>query len=131
MSSKSILVVDDDFDLRQNIVQALKMENYIVHEATNGQEALDFLEHHAEAQDIGCIVLDLMMPIMDGKVFLDVLEKKYPKTHAKIPIIVATAKGSPIRPEVVEHAVARIQKPMDLDELYRVVHEHCGSSKKD
>lgn len=126
MKCKSILVVDDDFDLRQVIVDALASENYRVFEATNGQEALDILENQEDRNEIGCIILDLMMPVMDGVKFLEIIREKYSSTIGKIPVIVATAKGSPINPSVVSNTVGKIQKPMELETLYQTVRRCCG-----
>ncbi|MBC7692423.1 MAG: hypothetical protein H7222_11725 [Methylotenera sp.] len=66
------------------------------------------------------------MPRMTGDEFYRVLQKDHADTWARIPIIVATAKGSPKSPSQIPGAVERIQKPMDLDELFRVVEKQCG-----
>lgn len=124
-----MLVVDDDFDLRENIAMALEAENYKVFRAANGLEALDLLLAKSESENIGCIILDLMMPEMDGRQFLEVVRDHHQERLGKIPVIVATAKGSPINPETVPNAVERIQKPMELNELYRVVKKYCGHAQ--
>lgn len=125
MSFKPILIVDDDLDIRSNILLALQMEGYEVYEAGNGVEALDFLTQKNHADKIGCIVLDLMMPKMDGLQFLAVLQSQYPDTLAKIPIVVATAQGSSGSNALIPNTVAKLQKPMELDELYRVIARYC------
>ncbi len=126
MSCKSILVVDDDFDLRQNIVQALESAGYTIYQATNGVEALQLLREHRQNNQIGCIILDMMMPVMDGATFLQVFKNDLPDLYTQTPVIIATAAGSPINPLKVPTDCERIQKPMDLDELYAVVKRHCG-----
>lgn len=127
MNCKGILVVEDDVDIRKQLVRALKDEGYTtVHVAGNGVEAFKILENLSDDEIPGCIILDLMMPEMDGIVFMDTIEKLHKDRYGKIKIIVATAKGSPINPEKIPNAVERIQKPFDLDELYRVVEIHCG-----
>lgn len=125
MSFKALLVVDDDEDIRSNLVLALQMEGYQVFEATNGVEALDFLTQNNNAEKVGCILLDLMMPKMDGLQFLAILESQYAETLAKIPIIVATAQGASSSNSQIPNTVAKLQKPMELDELYAVVEKYC------
>lgn len=125
MSCKSILVVEDDEDIRRQVVQALELEDYEVHQASNGQEALNYLLSLPESQNPMCMILDLMMPIMDGKTLMQEIHDKHKSRLGSIPIIVATAKASPVETNL-PYAVERVQKPFNLDELYRVVKEHCG-----
>lgn len=118
---KNVLVIDDDLDLRETIAMALEAENYHVLMAANGKSALELLREKSP-EDFSCIVLDLMMPEMDGKEFLRCLHEEYPE-FARIPVIVATAMGVPVQSIAIPYPVSRIQKPMELDELYRVVHD--------
>jgi CheY-like chemotaxis protein len=125
MKCKPILIVDDDLDIRSNLVLALQMEGHEVFEAGNGVEALDFLTQGTNAERIGCILLDLMMPKMDGLQFLAILQSQYADTLAKIPIIIATAQGSSASTSQIPNTVAKLQKPMDLDQLYAAIEKHC------
>lgn len=126
MSCKPILVVEDDEDIRMNLVLALESEGYSVYEAENGKVAIDLLLSLSEDRLPSCIILDLMMPEMDGKEFVDTMARDHPALLAKLNIVVSTAKGSAIDPKVIAVAVERIQKPMDLDLLYQVVRKYCG-----
>ena len=126
MKCKQILVVEDDEDIRIQVTQALKFEGYEVLTATNGKQALDILLNLPSEEMPGCMILDLMMPEMDGKTLIETIQKNYLKRFEDVKIIIATAKGSPVNPDSVPGAVERIQKPFDLDELYRLVEEHCG-----
>jgi CheY-like chemotaxis protein len=128
MNFKPVLVVDDDIDIRSNILLALRMEGYEVFEAGNGVEALDFLTQKNHAERIGCILLDLMMPKMDGLQFLAVIQSQYPDTLGKIPVVVATAQGSSLINSQIPNTVAKLQKPMELDDLYRVVAKYCQTN---
>ena len=74
----------------------------------------------------GCIIIDLMMPIMDGKTLMQTIDRDYKSRFLGIKVVKATAKGSSINPASVPPAVQRIQMPFDLEELYRVVELHCG-----
>ncbi len=80
-----ILVVDDEKDLRLVISDFLIKEGYEVLEASNGAKALEVVYEH---EDIKCIVLDVMMPVMDGWSTLRELKKSY----AEIPVIMLTAR---------------------------------------
>lgn len=126
MSCKTIMVVEDDEDIRKSVVKALKSEGYEVIFAENGRVALDVLAKLSAEELPGCMILDLMMPEMDGKSLLDTIEREYKDTYGTIKVLIATAKGSPISPEVVPQTVERIQKPFELEELFKVVEKHCG-----
>ena len=82
-----VIVIDDTADARRLIRRILQSQgNFTIFEASNGKEGLELI--HTELPDL--IILDLMMPDMDGFAILDVL-KSTPET-AKIPVIVSTAK---------------------------------------
>jgi PAS domain S-box-containing protein len=82
----TVLVVDDDEAMLEIVQRKLQNAGYPVVTATNGKKGLDVLE----AENPGLIVLDLMMPEMDGFEFLRRL-KQHPR-HSQLPVIVATAK---------------------------------------
>ena len=82
---KKILVVEDDNTIHKLIEETLKKENYLVKNAYSGTEALTIIKN----DNIDLILLDLMLPGIDGE---DII-KKINKT---IPIIVISAKTSPI-----------------------------------
>jgi CheY-like chemotaxis protein len=69
MNKNSVLIVEDDTDLREAYMMILQSEGIDVHAAQNGKEALDILEKKG---DPGIIFLDLRMPVMDGLEFLKV-----------------------------------------------------------
>ena len=82
-----IAIVDDEPDARRLIRRILQSQgNYTIFEATNGKEAVDVVNREIP----NLVILDLMMPEMDGFSVMDALRKK-PET-AEIPIIVLTAK---------------------------------------
>ncbi|MEP7125510.1 MAG: response regulator, partial [Byssovorax sp.] len=83
---RSVLIVDDDYDLRETMRDVLEEEGYLVNTASNGQEALDLLRD-GESPEV--VVLDLMMPVMDGWHFLDELERD--GALADIPVVVMSA----------------------------------------
>ena len=85
MDKMKILVVDDESRMRKLVHDFLARNNYDVIEAANGEEALDIFY---EDKDIALIILDVMMPKMDGwEVFAEI------RRNSKVPIIMLTAKG--------------------------------------
>ncbi|MCK8824033.1 hybrid sensor histidine kinase/response regulator [Fuchsiella alkaliacetigena] len=86
--NSSVLVVEDDQQTRELLRKILESEDYAVLEAENGQVALDILR---EIDDLpGIILLDLMMPQMDGFQFVEELNKEV--DYHNIPVLVITAK---------------------------------------
>jgi PAS domain S-box-containing protein len=82
-----VLVVEDDEPTRELVTRTLRAAGHEVIEAENGQVALERLDEAAPPQ---VIVLDLMMPVMDGMMFLHHLRAK--EAYADVPVIVATAQ---------------------------------------
>ena len=82
-----ILVVEDDSAMRDLLHRTLEKENWVVNEAANGRLGLERLRHHIPQ----LILLDLMMPEMDGFEFVSELRKHPEWTH--VPILVLTAKN--------------------------------------
>lgn len=80
----NVLIIDDEDLIRDVVKEYCLNENYKVFEASNGIEGLDILEN----EDIDIIVLDIMMPKMDGLYFFSKMKEKY-----NIPTIVLSARG--------------------------------------
>ncbi len=110
-----VLVVDDDPGIRECVAELLSFEGFRVLEARNGREGLELLERARPA----VVVLDLMMPLMNGWEFRD--EQKRRPEVANIPVIVVTAHNNP---NVDADRV--LPKPFDMDVLIRAVHECTG-----
>jgi two-component system chemotaxis response regulator CheY len=108
-----ILLVDDDVELRDELAAALVDAGYEVLGASNGREALDLLKAAPLPQ---LILLDLLMPVMNGWDFCDATRGD-PKV-ARIPIVVTSGAASrdPQSPYFIDVADF-VTKPFDLDEL--------------
>jgi len=119
---RSILVVEDDNDIREALSQVLQDEGYQVGEAANGQEALDRL-HNGCHPDL--IVLDLMMPVMDGWQFRR--EQQRDPELAGIPVVVVSADGSVRQKAASIGATSYVKKPIDFATLLDVVGQHAAS----
>jgi two-component system chemotaxis response regulator CheY len=112
-----VLVVDDDPDLGEMMAQLLRGEGFDTEVAINGQDALD--KAHANPPQV--ILLDMMMPVMDGWTFL--AHQRKDAALAIIPVIVLSAVP-PARLANVG-AAATLQKPFDLNELLATLRAHC------
>jgi len=81
-----VLVVDDDLDLLELSAVSLAAKGFEVLQAKNGKEALEWLDR--KASEIKLIILDIVMPEMDGFEFMEVVRKK--EQYKNIPIIVTS-----------------------------------------
>lgn len=117
---KTILVVDDNDDLRELYGTTLRRAGFVVSEAENGEVALAVLEHSKVAPSL--LLLDLMMPVMNGVELMRVLHDS--GRLAGLPVIVLTAGG---RPSDVPGANKFIRKPVDACLLLELVRELCSS----
>ena len=128
MRVRHVMVVEDDTDLRLNIAELLRSEGYDVQEAGHGQEALQLLRRLPPEARPCCIILDLMMPVMPGEVFVRELAAKHPQDLGRIPIIVTTAKGSADEGiDVPPRTAALLRKPFEIDDLLGVIAQHCNT----
>jgi len=115
MDASYVLVVDDDPAIRGLVGDALRGQGYTVDLAAHGREALDAVRARRPAT----VVLDLMMPVMDGFTFMETCHREH--LCNDVPIVVISA---------VQHAMTRVRdvpvhasitKPFDLDDLIRTV----------
>ena len=113
-----ILVVEDHDSARTALTKLLTSTGYDVVEAPNGSDALAQL---ATGPRPDLILLDLMMPVMDGWQFRQ--EQIRDAALADIPVIVVSAAGRERLEKI--HANAYLSKPVDLDELLGCVTQFC------
>lgn len=110
-----VLVVDDDAELREVVAMILRAEGHEVVEAANGAEALSALDRHR----IDVIVLDMLMPVMDGWQFAAAYKDR---TGAmKAPIIALTAAADAAKRAHEIEADALVEKPFELAALLEAV----------
>lgn len=114
-----ILLVDDDKDVREALGCILELKGYSVDTAENGADALQKLRCSGPP----CVVvLDLMMPVMDGWEFRNELLKH--DDLESVPVVVISGVAEYPAARSVD-AVAHLRKPVDLASLYRLLQEHC------
>jgi CheY-like chemotaxis protein len=114
-----VLVVDDDPDILDAICDILESEGYVTRRARHGQEALERLG--TELPQL--ILLDLMMPVMDGVSFAHALAER--RIRPEIPIVVISADGSAQKASSIG-ARAFLAKPFDIDALLAEVARHSS-----
>jgi CheY-like chemotaxis protein len=109
-----VLVVEDDPDIRELLCEVLSEAGCRAESAVNGQDALEVLARRAPPR---LILLDVMMPVMDGATFLARL-RQVPE-WLRVPVVVISASLQ------VPEADAVLRKPVDLEELMRTVSRFC------
>ena len=116
----SILIIEDDEGIRTSLRLALEFEGYTVFTAANGKEGLDVLPTMPRP----CLILlDLMMPVMNGWEFIKALEEG-DVTLATIPVVIVTAFAEQAQ---ALKSKGVIKKPVDLDVLFQAVKKWCPS----
>ncbi|WP_377473766.1 MAG: response regulator [Microcoleus anatoxicus] len=120
----SILVVEDSWLTRRVICKILRAEGYETWEASSGPEALELLD----TQTPNCMLLDLLMPDMEGREVLQAMREK----GIKVPVIVITADiQSTTREECMElGALAVIHKMPNSDELVGWIKKALSASEE-
>jgi CheY-like chemotaxis protein len=108
----TVLVIDDDEGIRTALAEVLELFGYQVAVAADGQEGVELLEVGLEPN---AIVLDLMMPRMDGWTFLSHI--RHDPKFQDLPVVVTSAVAS----QSPEGADACLQKPFDVGQLDREV----------
>ncbi|WP_437744671.1 response regulator [Sorangium sp. So ce1504] len=117
-----ILVVEDDLDIRSILTQLLAFEGYDVEEAADGAEALALLRRDAPP---ALILLDLMMPVMDGWQLRAELQRD--PALASIPVVIVSADVR-VEQEASRLRVAGLlKKPLQIEPLLELVHRICGA----
>ena len=120
-AARHILVVEDDPGIREAVSEILELEGFLVTCAANGAEALIRLggpDHRP-----GLILLDLMMPVMDGWTFHQALAGLPGLSTIPVVVLSATAPQDPRTPDLAVAAV--LAKPFELQRLLDAVDLHC------
>ena len=116
---RRVLIVEDNADLRRLYAVGLNQRGYEVKLAANGAEAIDRIEN--ERPDV--IILDLVMPVMDGWEVIDRINKGPAAAKSEIPVLVVSGySASPGRP-VPSCVMGWLSKPASLDEVVRKLSE--------
>jgi CheY-like chemotaxis protein len=120
--SCSVLVVDDDEDIRETLRDVLQDEGYVVATARDGQQAMHYLTANA-AQVI--MLLDLMMPVKNGWMVLADLAAQ-PGLAARVRVVVVSAAGRAKTNPIADVVEAVLEKPVHLPALLAMVRRLTG-----
>lgn len=117
---RAVFIVEDDADVREMLAQALELEGYSVSAAVNGQDALDKLRTESPP----CVILlDLMMPIMNGWQFLAI--QATDPALAAIPVVVLSGDATLDTKAQSLGAAGYMRKPISIDTLFTTVKRYC------
>lgn len=120
-SPHGILVVDDDYAIRIMLTEVLEDAGYQVMSAENGSQALALLRESPTPPSV--ILLDLMMPVMNGWVFC--VEQQADAQLAPIPVVVLSARPSLQHEALMATVNEFLEKPVDIVRLLTVVDRYC------
>lgn len=116
---KKILIVDDEPNIVMSLEYTFKKNNFEVFIARDGQEALDILKD--QLPDI--IILDVMMPMVDGFATLEQIKKEERLRHCKVIFLSAKNKEKDIEKGLMLGANAYVTKPFSLKKLTEQINE--------
>ncbi len=120
-TGRKILVIDDDLAIRVLLQAVLRRMKFNVELAEDGAAGLDKLQQNSDGQ-FDLILLDLMMPRLNGYEFIDQIAQRYPEN--KPHIVVFTAAGKRGVDKIPDDTVcSSILKPFDLDKFIDVIAE--------
>jgi CheY-like chemotaxis protein len=116
---RTVLIIDDDRDVRETLEDVLVSRGFTVMSAVHGQDAIRLLRDGAKRPDV--ILLDMLMPVMDGKTFR--AEQQKLGELAQIPVIVVTAYVLPEAGELAPPPAAFLSKPFELEVLFQTLED--------
>lgn len=116
---RAVLIVDDDEGIRETLCLALELEGFDAVAAEHGKIALEYLKSHSKPH---LVILDLMMPVMNGWDFLHAV-RDIPE-FSSLPIVVVTAFAARAKGLAVQ---GQLEKPVELEALLSTVKQFCCS----
>lgn len=124
---KKILVIEDNEDIREAITSVLADEGYETEVATDGRVGLDKLR---ESTTPTLVLLDLMMPSMNGWEFLDEQKKRDNFLGHKFVTVSAVTASQSLEDPTPLDTDGMIKKPIRLEELWATVRRFCGPANQ-
>ena len=124
MTKKTVVIIDDDEDVREILIYTLESEGFKILPFDNGHKALEVLKDLSKEDLPGLIIVDYMMPEMDWVTFINEIKSKYEDRLGHIPVALSTAMGT-MEDFSLPPGIIQLFKPMELDELIRVVYRYC------
>jgi len=120
-----VLVIEDDAMIRNSLLEVLEEHGYEPVGAVHGRDALAKLDAPAPLPNL--ILLDLMMPVMDGWTFRQAQLAR--PALAAIPVVVLSAYQARLAPDQEMEVAAFLQKPIHLRQLLEVIRSHCPEAR--
>jgi two-component system chemotaxis response regulator CheY len=117
---RNILLIEDDDGIRDSVAECLSSEGYSVTPVSNGVEGLEWLRRSNHAD---LIVLDLVMPVMNGAQFLAAVRED--PVFRQVPVVLMTA-AMPTGDMPIPQANGYLEKPFELDDLLATVARHTA-----
>ncbi len=119
-----VMVVEDDQDIRESLLEVLEENEYQPIGVSNGREAIDVLKAVPDKPKV--ILLDLMMPVMDGREFREL--QLADRELGAIPIVVLSAHGDLKKATEGMRADLTLKKPVAVDSLLEIVQRYCKAA---
>ncbi|HVZ74729.1 MAG TPA: response regulator [Polyangia bacterium] len=120
MAQKTVLLVEDDADIRDIVQDVLEADGYDVVPASHGRQAIEFLKGVRETTPPALVILDLRMPLVSGRSVLDLMRGD--QMLSAVPVVVMSA----VSQEKPDGATAFLRKPFSLESLFDTVHTLAG-----
>jgi CheY-like chemotaxis protein len=120
---KSILIAEDNNDVREMLQDVLSCEGYDVAVARNGREALQKL---TELPSPSLVLLDLMMPVMNGWEFLDAQKRSAVFAAHQVVVMSAVPATQSLEDRRPLRTAGTLPKPLSLEPLMEKIREFCG-----
>lgn len=121
MPHQDIFIIEDDADLRETMKDLLEMEGFSVATAENGREGMALFERNGKP----ClIVLDLMMPVMNGWEFLETMQRDQQALLAQTQVAVVSAAAEMAGLQH-QYGCSVLRKPVNVDRLFALARAAC------
>ena len=118
---KNLLLVDDDAAFRELLHMALQVSGFDVHAVEHGEAALRHLREANPSRSFDLIIVDFLMPVMDGLRFLRSLREEYPDSAPPVVVLTAIRRADLMRELSAAGAAAVIAKPIELRDLVATI----------
>jgi CheY-like chemotaxis protein len=115
MAKKTVLLAEDDLEIRDILQDLLEAEGYDVIPASHGRQAIEFLESVRDDSLPALVVLDLLMPLVDGVQVLETMKRDAKLSTIPVVVLSAAARERPAG------AAAFLRKPIPLQKLFDTI----------
>lgn len=121
MPHTNIVIIEDDVDLRETMKELLEIEGFTVVTAENGREGMKLIEHDVTP----CLILlDMMMPVMNGWEFLDTMQRERQALLAETRVAVVSAAAD-MTDVQRQYGCSVLRKPVNVEQLFALAHAAC------